>query len=329
MNESRTIYPSISERIVSTILSSSTVGVIGHANPDGDCINSTLAMKCMLESLGKKVQIFNEGPFDKKDIRKSEPLFLKEVPEGFLEERPLIIVVDCSTKDRPGRIFSSFEGLTTIVFDHHSAGESFTDEDLQYIVPSSVSTTLVLEKVREALGVPLTRELATYLYLGFATDSGFFHFISEKVGGETLRLVSRFVDAGVSPYIMYDVIHDGQELEFFKAAARIIERVESAFDGRILYSWTYKDDELGSRASDFIYSQLLQVSGVKLVFFFKEKEDAVVCGMRSKNLSQIDVGSFASSFGGGGHMYAAGATIQGSLEDVRKMVISKASILLH
>lgn len=329
MNENNSIYPSISERIVSTILSSSTVGVIGHANPDGDCINSTLAMKCMLESLGKKVCIFNEGPFDKKDIKKQEPLFLKEVPADFLKERPLIIVVDCSTKDRPGQMFQSFEGLTTIVFDHHSAGESFTDEDLQYIVPSSVSTTLVLEKVREALGVPLTKELATYLYVGFATDSGFFHFINEKVGGETLRLVSRFVDAGVSPYIMYDVIHDGQELEFFKAAARIMERVESAADGRILYSWVEKGDEMGGLVSDFLYSQLLQVEGVKLVFYFKEKEDSVVCGMRSKNLSGIDVGEFASTLGGGGHKYAAGATVMGTLEDVRKMVLDKASILLH
>ncbi len=329
MNEKNSIYPSISERIVSTILSSSDVGVIGHANPDGDCINSTLALRCILEKLGKKVTIFNVGPFNKRDIRKYEPIFLKEVPAGFVEKNPLIIVVDCSTKDRPGEIFSAFEGLTTIVFDHHSAGESFTDSDLQYIVPESISTTLVLEKLRERLDVPLTEEMATYLYAGFATDSGFFHFINEKVGGETLRLVSRFVDAGVSPYVMYDIIHDGQELDFFKAAAKVTERTESTCDGKILYSWAYKDDVHGGNASDLLYRQLLQVEGVKLVFFFKEKEDSVVCGMRSKNLSGIDVGDFAASFGGGGHRYAAGATINGTLDEVKSMILAKASILLQ
>ncbi|MCR5732663.1 MAG: DHH family phosphoesterase, partial [Sphaerochaetaceae bacterium] len=232
--ERTSIYPEINKRIVSTILSSSCVGVIGHENPDGDCINSTLAMKCMLEYLGKDVKIFNVGPFNKKEIQKYENLFLKEVPADFLNKKPLIIVVDCSTKDRPGSIFSAFEDLTKIVFDHHSSGESFTDEDLQYIVPKSVSTTLVLENLRVTLDVPLSKELAEYLYTGFVTDSGFYHFINEKVGGETLRLVSRFVDAGVSPYIMYDVLHAGESFDYFKAAARIMERTKSAMDGKIL-----------------------------------------------------------------------------------------------
>lgn len=327
-NNRTSIYPVINKRIVSTILSSSCVGVIGHENPDGDCISSTLAMKYMLEYLGKEVFIFNMGPFNKKEIQKYEPLFLKEVPSEFLKKNPLIIVVDCSTKDRPGQIFSAFDGLTKIVFDHHSAGESFTDKELQYIVPESVSTTLVIENLRKSLNIPLSKELAEYLYIGFATDTGFFHFINEKIGGETLRMVSEFVDAGVSPYIMYDRLHDGESLDFYKAAARIMERTKSEYDGKILYSYSNKGDELGSNASDLLYSQLLCVKDVKVVFFFKEKEDEVVCGMRSKNHSGIDIGQFAQSLGGGGHRYAAGATVKGSLDDVIRTVLAKASILL-
>ena len=65
------------------------------------------------------------------------------------------------------------------------------------------------------------------------------------------------------------------------------------------------------------------MTGVRVVLFFKEKDGYVEIGMRSKNLSGIDIGSFAASLGGGGHKYAAGAKTEGKLEDVIEMTITK------
>lgn len=322
------LFPEISPRILEAIRKHDEVVVIGHKNPDGDCIFSSLALGRMLEHIGKKVVLLNQGEFRNNDTRAYEKYFLKSIPEGLVERKPLVAVVDCSTADRPGEIFTSLLPLETVVFDHHSSGEPFAAEGMSYIVPASTSTTLILDKLRRTLDIPLDKELAEYLYKGFATDSGFFHFINEKTGGEVLRIVSDFIDAGVSPYIVYDELHDGKSLDYFSTVGTLLERTKAAFDGQILYTYIEKDRETDGRPGDVIYANLLQVAGVRIVFFFKELDGSVEIGMRSKNLSGIDIGAFAGSLGGGGHKYAAGATVPGTLDEVTASVLSKAGALL-
>jgi len=321
------MYPPINKRILTAIENCKEAIVIGHKNPDGDCIFSSLAMKKILEKLGKRVHLLSMGPFKNQDTKCYESLFSSTLPEGLVEKKPLVIVVDCSTADRPGELFSSLLDLEIVVFDHHSSGVSFTSPELEYIVPASVSTTLIINEARKALGVELDQELATYLYSGFATDSGFYHFINEKVGGETLRKVAEFVDAGVSPYIIYDSLHDGKKLEYCKALGLLLERTTSLCDGKLLYSYLRKEEETEGSPSDALYAQLLQVEGVKLVLLFKEKEGKVEIGVRSKNLSSIDAGDFASTFSGGGHKYAAGIGINTTLEDAMNKVLEAAKKL--
>lgn len=323
-----TIFPEISDRILDAIRKHDEVVVIGHRNPDGDCIFSSLALALMLERIGKKVTLLNQGEFRNNDTRAYEKYFLKSVPEDLVSRKPLVAVVDCSTADRPGEIFTALSQLETVVFDHHSSGEPFAAEGMSYIVPASTSTTLILDKLRRTLGIPLDNKLAEYLYKGFATDSGFFHFINEKTGGEVLRIVADFVDAGVSPYIVFDELHDGKSLDYFTTVGTLLKRTRQAFDGQILYTYIEKDRETDGRPGDVIYANLLQVSGVRIVFFFKELEDSVEIGMRSKNLSGIDIGAFAGSLGGGGHKYAAGATRPGTLDEVMASTITRAGALL-
>ena len=305
------IYTPISQSILDAVREAEEIVVIGHSSPDGDCIFSQLACRRIFTQLGKSVTLLNEGPFTRDEIMAYEKEFLTAVPEGLAERRPLVVVVDCSTFDRPGSVILPFRGAKTVVFDHHSSGEQFTSPELMYIKSASVSTSLIIDHLRESLSVELDYELALYIYKGFATDTGFFHFLSERNGGETLRRVSHLVDQGVSPYVIYDEMHD-----------------RSAFSGRLLYTYQKEDDVVEGKPADDVYSQLLQVSGVRVVLFFKEKDGFVEIGMRSKNKSGIDIGAFASAHGGGGHMYAAGAMVKGRLDEVMDLVIRDLSSLL-
>ena len=325
---SEKIYTPFPAALLDAVRSADEAVVIGHSNPDGDCIFSQLACGRLLGHLGKKVTLLNQGPFQRDEIRAYEDRFLSEVPEGLALRKPLVIVVDCSTFDRPGQVIRPFSQSRIIVLDHHSAGERFTSEDLMYIRPQSVSTSLIVDHLREELGVPLDAEMADYIYRGFATDTGFFHFISEAVGAETLERVAGLVAQGVSPYAVYDEMHDGKTLSYFKSVARLIQRVSDRCGGAILYTWTGADEKIEGKPADDIYSQLLQVANVRIVLFFKEKDGHVEVGMRSKNMSGIDIGAFAATFGGGGHRYAAGANVEGTLSSVMDMVLDQAEKLL-
>ena len=115
------IYTPISQSILDAVREAEEIVVIGHSSPDGDCIFSQLACRRIFTQLGKSVTLLNEGPFTRDEIRAYEKEFLTAVPEGLAERRPLVVVVDCSTFDRPGSVILPFRGAKTVVFDHHSS----------------------------------------------------------------------------------------------------------------------------------------------------------------------------------------------------------------
>lgn len=319
------IFPQTDARLLRRLQDSWGACVIAHKNPDGDAIASSLAMREILREMGKECVLLNDGPFLRPDISRFSSEFLQECPESFLERKPLVIVLDCSTPDRPGNAFGKIEALPRIVIDHHSTGLPFSEEGMSYIVPDSPSTTLCIDVVREALGVRLTKKLAYYLYFGFLTDTGSYHFLSERQAPSALRRVASFTDAGVSPYDVYDEIHDGAKLKDIKDAASIVANAESLFDGQLIICVQPK--ELSeSRISDQVYNQLMESAGLKLIVFFKEKKlGGYELGFRSKHHAGIDVGKLASQFGGGGHMHASGATVLLPFDEARSLIIAEAA----
>lgn len=321
-------YPTIDKAIIEEIKKANTIAIFGHTQPDGDCVMSQLALSYIFQKMGKKTYLFNEGPFIRSDMKSYEPLFLTEVSDEILSEEPLIVVADCSSIDRPGKIFEKVAHLKRIVFDHHSSGSNFCEPELSYIVPSSVSTTLVIEQLRVALDIPLDETLSRYLYIGFCTDTGFYHFLNEVNAEQSLKIVTEYVHHGVVPYEIYDELNDGKTLTYYKTISHLIDKVESLYDGQVLYTYQTLDEDTGDTVSDVIYGQLLTIQDVKVVFFFKEKEDKVVVGMRSKKNSGVDVGQFASLFGGGGHKNASGASLELPLDKAIEKVNQEIGKLL-
>ncbi len=322
------IFPPCDKRLLDAIRNASGAVILAHKNPDGDAIASSLAMAAILERMGKRTMLLNDGPFLRSDIRGFESLFRKEADDDFLSSSPLVIVLDCSTPDRPGEAFRKIENLERIVIDHHSSGVPFTKEGMSYIVPKSPSTTLCINEVRKALGIDLDEEIARYLYLGFATDSGFYHFLSSETAPDALEAAASFCRAGVSPYDVYDELHDGRKLSDIKDMAKVIESAEPVLGGRFLLAFQSADMKDG-KLSDGVYASLLETEGILGVALLKDKEGTVEIGLRSKHKSGVDVGKAAASIGGGGHMHAAGATVEGSMDKARETILSVLEPLIQ
>ena len=316
------LFPRFSDKILSSLNGAKDILIMTHLNPDGDCIFSALAAKLILEKLGKNITLVNIGPFANSNISSYEDQFYKEIPQEVLAKNPLLLTLDCAAFDRLGPgIEEQVSHLLKIVIDHHATGRSFTSEDLEYIVPASPSNTLLIEMLRRELNVETDFLIAKYLYMGFATDTGFYHFITEKNAADSLRVVSSFIDQGVSPYDVYDELTDGRSLESLDELSTFLKRVKSLANGKVLYTYKSKDDDFELSSTGILYKYLLEVKDVKLVLFFKEKEDATVVGFRAKNKAGLDVGQIASNFTGGGHRLAAGATVKKDLNTTIKEVL--------
>ncbi len=324
-------YPPFDEQILDLLRSRDEFIVLGHVSPDGDCLSSQMAAGSLLLKMGKTVHLANAGPFDRSEISHLRADFLSHIDKELYDRDPIVVVVDCSSPERLGHLAQEIEGLTTIVLDHHSSGEQFGTH--RYIVPRSVSTTLIIMQLYKALEVEISQEIAEHLFFGFATDSGFFRFIN-AYRGETLRLAAELVDLGVSPNTMADRMTGGKSLGYVKYLGKLIARSESLYDGRLMFSSSCLKDRdtyiTSDKPSDSLYAMLLSVKNVEVVLFFKELEGgATEVGFRSSHQSSVDVGALAERFGGGGHKKAAGATINEKIEIVRQKLIDAVGELLN
>lgn len=320
-------FPVVPEELLKALRGCSNAIICGHKNPDADCANSVLSMGHLMNLLGKQAVIVNDGAFNRPETRDFEKALCKQIPEGFINSGTLGIVVDCSTIDRLGFYSTLYSELNIAIIDHHSSGQPFGN--YHYIVPESSSTTLLVYNVYKALGIPLDETSARMIFRGFATDSGFFKFLGTNCK-PTFDIIGDLVTHNVAPNEEYNYINGGRPFSSVKFLAVMIDRTELLYGGRLLVSHEEESDidEYGenARASDELYNQLLSVEGVNVVVLFKRSQKDKNCielGFRSTRESNIDVGAIASDFGGGGHIWAAGATVAGTYEEVRARVLER------
>jgi phosphoesterase RecJ-like protein len=307
-------YPPFSEKLLKVLKSTSKVIITGHTKPDGDCYNSQLAMGHLMSELGcKEVILANEGPFEREETKAVEHLFEKKLTDEMLSNKPLLILVDCGELSRIGDLKNQVKDLQTVVLDHHPTSLS-QGWEFSYIFPASISTTLIVKKLYDTLNIEITLEVASQLLFGFATDSGFFKFIPPH-NGVALREVADLIEKGASPSETNALMSGGKPFLYLKNTSLLIERTTFVCNGEVALSYFRLSDN-GECPSDTYYSQIMSVENVKAVCVFKEIEGKVVLGLRVNYNSNFNVSAFALTYGGGGHVKASGATIEGNYQEI-------------
>lgn len=318
-------YPPVPQDVESQLRSCESAIIIGHVSPDGDCIHSQISMSHLMGALGKPNWMVNTGPFERSEIASYDVVFEKHINPQWLTQHPIVIIVDCSSPDRIGYLQEEIVGLTTIVIDHHASGTPFGN--YSYIVPQSLSTTLVIYTMYEHFGIPINPVTAEHLFFGLATDTGFFRFIGPH-RGETFHMAANLIEQGVSPNQVFYEMNGGKSWQSIKYLARLIDRTEQHCEGKlcVCHELAEDADEFGlkNRPSDTLYSVLLSVGNVEAVLFFKNglQSGTIEVGLRASHASTIDVGAIAAEFGGGGHKKAAGAVISGNFEDIKQKFVA-------
>ena len=295
--------------------------VLGHKEPDGDCISSQLAFHRLLEALGKKGRLINAGPFDRPEIRPYEKRFSPAVADADLVGDPAVVILDCSTADRTGSVGVRVRGLPSLVVDHHSSGAEFGSA--RYVDDKSPATTVLVLALYDAFGITPSAEQAKLMLFGLCTDTGFFRHLGEGAA-DTFRTIARLVECGTSTAEIFMMVYGTRDLKSRKLLATMLQRTEAHWSEKLLITWQTMEDR-GSvggylRGEDDLYRLLQTVKGNEVVAFIKEEEQGrFSLGLRSNN--SVDVGSIAESFGGGGHRQAAGCDMKGTLDSIKKKIL--------
>ncbi|WP_024654881.1 DHH family phosphoesterase [Borrelia hispanica] len=285
--------------------------IVGHKDPDFDCIGSSLALASFLRRIGKGIILLNEGPFVRKEIIPFREKFLSRWPDINLSDYA-VIILDCSIFDRIGDEFVFYvKDMPILVIDHHSSGDKL--DTLGYIDPGAPSTTFLIEKLIRAFGYEVTKEEAWYILVGFCTDTGFFRFISSD-DPAPFEMVSRLVSKGLILKDIYNYIESVKSLASIDVLSMMLNNLRTYFDGKVLLTilpFNAKRDNNISGVNELFYSLLANVENNEILIILKETEDgSILAGLRSKEY--FDVGELAKYFGGGGHKHASGFKIKSS-----------------
>ena len=294
--------------------------ITSHARPDGDSIGSQLAMAFALEALGKSVRIVNAD---------SAPEHYQEFPGmdrieiANAVERPdvdAVIVMECSDLSRTA--VAGLDGQYIINIDHH-AGNRMYGAINWYDISAAACGEMVFDVIA-ALGVPLTTDIATHIYLAILTDTGSFHH--SNITPRTFEICRQCVEVGVNPAVMARRVFDSNSFGKLKLIGALLDGMELVDDGRLAV--LHLDDDMlkatGSTNNDTegLINLPLTAREIQAVVFFKIGTDGQVrVSMRSKY--DVDVRQVANVYGGGGHKNAAGFTASGKVADVKDEIIAK------
>lgn len=303
--------------------------IVGHQEPDADCIGSQLALGSVLTRRGKSVKQYSHGPFKRAEINRYSSLFSPRVDAFDKISRPGVIVVDCSSLDRIGDVAQDLAGLDVAVIDHHATSQPFCE--VRWIDSQRSSCTWMIHRLLQELGERPTAEEAHWLFLGLATDTGFFRHL-EAGADDTFHAAADLSAAGASAKAVFQQINGGKVLANQKLMGLVLSRTESHFAGKVMFSWEELSDRatLGAenRESDQIYQTLQGVTGVELIILLRqESATKVTGGLRSRSL--VDVALLAQKFGGGGHIRASGFSCSGTVAEVKARLLSEVSSLLE
>lgn len=295
--------------------------LVSHARPDGDAIGSCLAMAFALAALGKDVRVVStDAPPAPMMVFPGVPGI--EVTGRVDDPGDAVIVMECGDLKRTG-----VEGLDAgfvINIDHHP-GNTMYGAMNWFDLSAAACGEMVFDLV-EALGVPLTFEIATHVYVAILTDTGSFHY--SNITPRTFDICRRCMDAGVSPPAVARSIFDSNNLGRLKLFGAVLSGMQLDASGRIAFvsvdrqlardcGGTYEDTE-------GLINLPLTVKDILAVVFFKENgaNDWRV-SMRSKG--EIDVNAVAKQFGGGGHKNASGCSGTGTLAELRAVFQRKVT----
>ena len=304
------------EKAKAALNAAQQVIILSHERPDGDAVGSLLALTLSLERAGKNATpVLLEGVPSRFRFLPGADKVTSDIPSG----GDLLILVDAADLQRTGFPVETLPRQPDINIDHHPTN---TDFALINIVNQKASaTTEILYDIIPQLGLEIDTEVATNLMTGLITDT--IGFRTDSVTPRTLEIASELVGLGAPMAEIYSRTLNQRSFVSAQYWGKGLSRLEKE-NGILWTSLTIEDRNAvgypGSDDADLV-NLLATIKGNQVVLIFVEQIGGKVkVSWRSRQ--GVDVAAIAFSFGGGGHEQAAGATIEGEMQEIQERVLT-------
>lgn len=302
-----------------------------HPSPDPDSAGSALAMKLVLENMGKKVTLIrgdSEIPKGYLHFPGIDKVLNKNILEIDLKDFDLFIAVDSASLNqitKKGALVFP-DTLRVVNIDHHETNERYGHVNL--VEEKYPSCAQVLYELFLEWRVNIDKQIAENLYVGLYTDS--VEFRTSLVTSKTLLIASQLKNHIGDLGKLLMPIESNETISHIKYLALMLSSVESYFNDTVAIA-SIDFDTMSNKGISRIDMHthdlvpiLRTVNEWQVMVSMTEVESGTIrVSTRSKDADKYDMSVLAESMGGGGHRAAAGFVLKSSLEEAKKVVLSK------
>lgn len=299
---------------------SASIGIISHVNPDADNIGSISALSRSLRLYGKDVKTIcvDTVPYNLEFIEETKN-FVTDYDYDF----DLLFVLDCSGIDRLGRASSVIDNSNFIInIDHHISNN--LKGNINIVEKTASSTGEVLFKILKDLELPLDIKIGESIYTAISGDSGSFRY--DTVSSDTFRIAAELLDLGIDADKINLNLYGKMPLSKVKLSNRALDRMVIDEDLKLAYTYVCSNDfkELNASDADIegIVEYIRDIKCVEISILLRETSYGFKASARSK--SYYNVAELAHKFGGGGHIRAAGFSLEEKdIDNIIKKIIKE------
>jgi phosphoesterase RecJ-like protein len=298
--------------------------VVSHIQPDGDAISSTCAVAWILEQCGKSYVMVNESQTPHKfHYLRGAKAIIQHSKEPINQLFDAVIAVDCADFLRIGSVSQAFSETAQILnIDHHPTSDLFGQ--VHVIKDDAAATAEILYDLMLTMQLKLDKDVSECIYTGLLTDTGGFRY--SNTSPKVMKIASELLTYGINGNTLAEHLLETLSFSHIQLLKKSLSTLSFSDDYQI--SWMSITQEVvnntGASNEDFegLVNYPRNIEGVEVGMLFKQTAPELV-KVSFRSAGKVDVAQIAKSFGGGGHIRAAGCSIEGELSFAIEEVVSK------
>ncbi len=288
--------------------------ILTHASPDGDTLGASYALYYALKQLGKTAEVICP------DLIPARYSYFLSETDHVSRERATIVAVDVADNRLLGSLNDDFGSCVDLDIDHHISNTRFA-KALMLDANASATCELMYELLL-LLDVKLDDTIAKALYTGIATDTGCFKYanVTSRTHTVAAELYAYDIDAPEINRIMFDT----KSKNVMRLERMVLDKAEYHFDDKCVLLTVTADmqEETNCSGPDMEGISVISrsIEGVMVGVTIKQSgSDSYKISMRT--FDPLDASLICKALGGGGHKNAAGATMTGTLAEVKSTIL--------
>ncbi len=307
----------ITEREAADLLTAAdNILLLAHQYPDGDTVGSNYALCLALRAMGKQVRVLCGDPIPERFGYITDGVEMPDFTPDF------ICAVDVADPKLLGdTVAESYGCCVDLCIDHHSTNVGYATATC--VDDTCAAAAMVVRRIIHLLGIALTPAMAACIYTGIATDSGCFKY--SNVDAAALRMAAECIEAGAPTEMINRVNFDIKSRARIELERLALEGMEFHCHGRVAVMTITNAMIAHSGATENDLEGMTpiprQIEGVWVGITLRQKADGNY-KISVRTGTHADATAICTLLGGGGHIRAAGCTVEGTLAEAKVAILT-------